>query len=117
MPKQIASFKASMHSYQFKKTPLVIVRRRQHGILLRDLRLQDTRNQQARVAQSSGPSLYEVCEQAPASSTCKVDTAALCVTCDHDFHSAIQLALRHERLPVVPFYNSATDAKSHGSAI
>ncbi|XP_019176607.1 PREDICTED: zinc finger protein CONSTANS-LIKE 4-like [Ipomoea nil] len=56
----------------------------------------------------------EVCEQAPASFTCKADAAALCVTCDRDIHSANPLARRHERLPVVPFYDSAVDAK-HGS--
>nr|GLL29968.1 zinc finger protein CONSTANS-LIKE 4-like [Ipomoea trifida] len=34
--------------------------------------------------------------------------------CDRDFHSAKPLVHRHEPLPVVPFYNSAADAKSHG---
>ncbi|RRT55490.1 hypothetical protein B296_00045314 [Ensete ventricosum] len=47
--------------------------------------------------------MCEVCEQAPASVTCKADAAALCVTCDADIHSANPLALRHERAPIVPF--------------
>ncbi|KAM0070503.1 putative transcription factor interactor and regulator Znf-B family [Helianthus debilis subsp. tardiflorus] len=53
--------------------------------------------------------MCEVCEQAPASITCKADAAALCVTCDHDIHSANPLARRHERVPVVPFYDPATE--------
>ncbi|KAH9301211.1 hypothetical protein KI387_012794 [Taxus chinensis] len=48
--------------------------------------------------------LCEVCEQAPASVTCKADAAALCVACDSDIHSANPLASRHERVPVTPFY-------------
>lgn len=56
----------------------------------------------------------DVCEQAPASVTCKADDdAALCITCDRDIHSANPLARRHERLPVVPFYDSSTAAKRH----
>lgn len=51
--------------------------------------------------------MCEVCEQAPASVTCKADAAALCVTCDRDIHSANPLARRHDRIPVVPFYDSA----------
>lgn len=51
--------------------------------------------------------MCEVCEQAPASVTCKADAAALCVTCDRDIHSANPLAQRHERSPVVPFYETA----------
>ncbi|PIN16427.1 GATA-4/5/6 transcription factor [Handroanthus impetiginosus] len=51
--------------------------------------------------------MCEVCEQAPASVTCKADAAALCVTCDRDIHSANPLASRHERVPVVPFYDTA----------
>ncbi|CAN4084292.1 unnamed protein product [Withania somnifera] len=47
----------------------------------------------------------EVCEQAAASVTCRADAAALCVTCDRDIHSANPLAQRHERVPVVPFYD------------
>nr|GMD37490.1 CONSTANS-like protein 1 [Ipomoea batatas]GMD39139.1 CONSTANS-like protein 1 [Ipomoea batatas] len=58
-----------------------------------------------------------VYEQAPASFTCKVAAATLCVTCDRGYHFANPLAHRHEHLPVVPFYDSAADAKSHGSAI
>jgi hypothetical protein len=50
--------------------------------------------------------MCEVCEQAPASVTCKADAAALCVTCDNDIHSANPLARRHERVPVEPFYDS-----------
>ncbi|XP_076915758.1 zinc finger protein CONSTANS-LIKE 5-like [Bidens hawaiensis] len=51
--------------------------------------------------------MCEVCEQAPASVTCKVDAAALCVTCDRDIHSANPLSRRHDRVPVVPFYDCA----------
>ncbi|XP_076897496.1 zinc finger protein CONSTANS-LIKE 5-like [Bidens hawaiensis] len=51
--------------------------------------------------------ICEVCEQAPASVTCKADAAALCVTCDRDIHSANPLSRRHDRVPVVPFYDSA----------
>ncbi|KAL1548868.1 zinc finger protein CONSTANS-LIKE 5-like [Salvia divinorum] len=51
--------------------------------------------------------MCEVCEQAPAVVTCKADAAALCVTCDRDIHSANPLASRHERVPVVPFYDTA----------
>ncbi|XP_020110666.1 zinc finger protein CONSTANS-LIKE 5-like [Ananas comosus] len=47
--------------------------------------------------------LCEVCEQAPASVTCKADAAALCDGCDADIHSANPLARRHHRLPVAPF--------------
>ncbi|KAL3535334.1 hypothetical protein ACH5RR_003795 [Cinchona calisaya] len=50
--------------------------------------------------------MCEVCEQAPASVTCKADAAALCVACDRDIHSANPLARRHERSPVVPFYDT-----------
>ncbi|PWA53491.1 zinc finger protein CONSTANS-like 5 [Artemisia annua] len=53
--------------------------------------------------------MCEVCEQAAASVTCKADVAALCVTCDRDIHSVNPLARRHERVPVVPFYDSAED--------
>lgn len=51
--------------------------------------------------------MCEVCEQAPASVTCKADAAALCVTCDRDIHSANPLSRRHDRVPVVPFYDCA----------
>ncbi|KAK4337569.1 hypothetical protein RND71_042056 [Anisodus tanguticus] len=47
----------------------------------------------------------EVCEQAAASVTCRADAAALCIACDRDIHSANPLARRHERVPVVPFYD------------
>jgi len=47
-----------------------------------------------------GALLCEVCEQAPASVTCKADAAALCFTCDRDIHSANPLASRHERVPI-----------------
>lgn len=46
-----------------------------------------------------------LCEQAPACVTCKADAAALCVTCDRDIHSVNPLARRHDRIPVVPFYD------------
>nr|XP_043624977.1 zinc finger protein CONSTANS-LIKE 5-like [Erigeron canadensis] len=49
--------------------------------------------------------MCEVCEHAPASVTCKADAAALCVTCDRDIHSANPLSQRHDRVPVVPFYD------------
>ncbi|KAK1414049.1 hypothetical protein QVD17_29787 [Tagetes erecta] len=51
--------------------------------------------------------MCEVCEQSPASVTCKADAAALCVTCDRDIHSANPLSRRHDRIPVVPFYDCA----------
>ncbi|KAK9060648.1 hypothetical protein SSX86_021354 [Deinandra increscens subsp. villosa] len=51
--------------------------------------------------------MCEACEHAPASVTCKADAAALCVTCDRDIHSANPLSRRHERVPVVPFYDCA----------
>lgn len=51
--------------------------------------------------------MCELCEHAPAYVTCKADAAALCVTCDRDIHSVNPLAGRHERIPVVPFYDSA----------
>ncbi|GAB4853603.1 hypothetical protein Ancab_017794 [Ancistrocladus abbreviatus] len=51
--------------------------------------------------------MCEVCEQAPASVTCKAEAAALCLTCDYDIHSANPLSRRHERIPVVPFFDSA----------
>ncbi|KAI7756578.1 hypothetical protein M8C21_009888 [Ambrosia artemisiifolia] len=58
--------------------------------------------------------MCEVCEQAPASITCKADAATLCVTCDRDIHSANPLARRHERFPVVPFYDPETEAAKFG---
>ncbi|KVI11767.1 zinc finger protein CONSTANS-LIKE 5 isoform X1 [Cynara cardunculus var. scolymus] len=60
--------------------------------------------------------MCEVCEQAPACFNCKADDAALCVTCDTDIHSANPLARRHERIPVVPFYDSAEDALVNSTA-
>lgn len=51
--------------------------------------------------------MCEVCEQAPAAVTCKADAAALCATCDRDIHSANPLARRHDRLPIVPFFQPA----------
>lgn len=51
--------------------------------------------------------MCDVCEQAPASVTCKADAAALCATCDQEIHSANPLATRHERVPIVPFYDTA----------
>ena len=61
--------------------------------------------------------MCEVCEQAPASVTCKADAAALCVACDRDIHSANPLARRHERVPVIPFFDSAeTVVKSAAAA-
>nr|APM86403.1 putative zinc finger protein CONSTANS-like protein [Chrysanthemum lavandulifolium]APM86408.1 putative zinc finger protein CONSTANS-like protein [Chrysanthemum lavandulifolium] len=53
--------------------------------------------------------MCEVCEQSAATVTCKADVAALCVTCDRDIHSVNPLARRHERVPIVPFYDSAED--------
>ncbi|XP_058187557.1 zinc finger protein CONSTANS-LIKE 5 [Rhododendron vialii] len=60
--------------------------------------------------------MCEVCEQAPASVTCKADAAALCVTCDADIHSANPLAHRHERIPVIPFYDSAESVVESATA-
>jgi hypothetical protein len=60
--------------------------------------------------------MCEVCEQAPASVTCKADAAALCVTCDSDIHSANPLARRHERVPVEPFYDSAESVVKSSTA-
>jgi len=60
--------------------------------------------------------MCDVCEQAPASVTCKADAAALCVTCDADIHSANPLAHRHERIPVVPFYDSAESVVKSAAA-
>ncbi|GFP89713.1 zinc finger protein constans-like 5 [Phtheirospermum japonicum] len=51
--------------------------------------------------------MCDVCERAPAAVTCKADAAALCVACDRDIHSANPLARRHDRAPVVPFYDAA----------
>ncbi|XP_022888517.1 zinc finger protein CONSTANS-LIKE 5-like [Olea europaea var. sylvestris] len=62
--------------------------------------------------------MCEVCELAPASVTCKADAAALCITCDRDIHSANHLASRHERVPVIPFYdNSESLVKSTAAAL
>ncbi|KAK6151496.1 hypothetical protein DH2020_014131 [Rehmannia glutinosa] len=55
--------------------------------------------------------MCDVCEQAPAAVTCKADAAALCVTCDRDIHSANPLARRHERAPVIPFYDTTAAAE------
>lgn len=52
--------------------------------------------------------MCEVCEQAPAAVTCKADAAALCASCDRDIHSANPLARRHDRLPIVPFFQPAS---------
>ncbi|XWS72792.1 hypothetical protein CRYUN_Cryun02cG0071100 [Craigia yunnanensis] len=38
--------------------------------------------------------------------TCKADAAAFCVTCDRDIQSANPLTHRHERVPLIPFYDS-----------
>ncbi|XP_041991691.1 zinc finger protein CONSTANS-LIKE 3-like [Salvia splendens] len=56
--------------------------------------------------------ICDVCEQAPATVTCKADAASLCSTCDADIHSANPLARRHERFPVVPFYDTASATRS-----
>ncbi|KAK9715534.1 hypothetical protein RND81_06G171100 [Saponaria officinalis] len=60
--------------------------------------------------------MCEVCEHAPAAVTCKADAAMLCSSCDHDIHSANPLARRHERVPVVPFIDSAVDAAFRSSS-
>lgn len=49
----------------------------------------------------------EVCKQAPASFSCKADAAAVCVVCDRNINSAKPLARRHERTPIVRFYDTA----------
>ncbi|XP_073030899.1 zinc finger protein CONSTANS-LIKE 5-like [Primulina eburnea] len=51
--------------------------------------------------------MCEVCEQAAAVFACKADAAVLCSECDRDIHSANPLACRHDRTPVVPFYENA----------
>jgi hypothetical protein len=51
--------------------------------------------------------MCEVCELAPAVVTCKADAAALCFSCDSDIHSVNALARRHERVPVIPFFESS----------
>lgn len=59
-----------------------------------------------------------VCEQAPACVSCKVDAATLCVTCDFVIHSANPLSRRHERTPVIPFFDMAEFVfKSSASAL
>ncbi|KAL9154700.1 hypothetical protein ABFS82_10G133400 [Erythranthe guttata] len=60
--------------------------------------------------------MCEVCEQAPAVVTCKADAAALCVTCDRDIHAANPLASRHERVQVVPFYDTAESVMMKSTA-
>ena len=50
--------------------------------------------------------ICEVCEQAPASVTCKADMATLCITCDSNIHSANPLTRRHVRVLVEPFFDS-----------
>ncbi|XP_074269221.1 zinc finger protein CONSTANS-LIKE 5 [Silene latifolia] len=59
--------------------------------------------------------MCEVCEQSPAAVTCKADAAVLCTSCDNDIHSANPLASRHERVPVIPFLDSAVDAAVRSS--
>lgn len=61
--------------------------------------------------------MCEVCEHAPAAVTCKADAAALCVTCDRDIHSANPLASRHDRVPVVPFYDTAESVVMKSTAM
>lgn len=41
-----------------------------------------------------------VCEQTPAVLYCQQDAAHLCAACDHQVHSANQLASRHQRVPL-----------------
>nr|DAD36084.1 TPA_asm: hypothetical protein HUJ06_006724 [Nelumbo nucifera] len=56
---------------------------------------------------------YDSCKSASALLFCRADSAFLCFNCDakvHDIHSANPLARRHERILVVPFYESATSA-------
>lgn len=60
--------------------------------------------------------ICEVCEQAPASVTCKADAANLCITCDQDIHSANPLSRRHERIPVVPFFEEVLDKSNSAAA-
>lgn len=58
---------------------------------------------------SSGAVFCVVCEQAPAVLYCQQDDAHLCAACDHQVHSANQLASRHQR---VPFSQPAPVAKA-----
>ncbi|XP_031493171.1 zinc finger protein CONSTANS-LIKE 2-like [Nymphaea colorata] len=53
--------------------------------------------------------LCEVCESAPATVTCKADSAVLCATCDADIHSANPLARRHLRVPIHQYNPAASD--------
>lgn len=53
-----------------------------------------------------------VCEQAPAVLYCQQDDAHLCAACDHQVHSANQLASRHHRVPV----SQPADAAASGPA-
>lgn len=72
-----------------------------------DSKMHDVNNKSLALSRHERVWMCEVCEQAPASVTCKADAAALCVACDRDIHSANPLASRHERVPVVPFYDDA----------
>lgn len=47
--------------------------------------------------------------------TCKADAAALCGSCDADKHAANPLAGRHDRVPVIPFYESAASVVRHSA--
>ncbi|XP_073018359.1 zinc finger protein CONSTANS-LIKE 5-like [Primulina eburnea] len=60
--------------------------------------------------------MCEVCEQAAAVVVCKADAAVLCSDCDSDIHSANPLACRHDRTPVVPFYENAESVVLKSSA-
>ncbi|XP_073146677.1 zinc finger protein CONSTANS-LIKE 5-like [Henckelia pumila] len=60
--------------------------------------------------------MCEVCEQAPAVFACKADAAVLCSDCDRDIHSANPLSRRHDRTPVVPFYENAESVVLNSSS-
>ncbi|KZV29583.1 zinc finger protein CONSTANS-LIKE 5 [Dorcoceras hygrometricum] len=60
--------------------------------------------------------MCEVCEQAAAVVSCKADAAVLCSDCDRDIHSANPLARRHDRTPVVPFYENAESVVLNSAA-
>lgn len=59
--------------------------------------------------------MCEVCEQAPAAVACEADAAALCGPCDADIHAANPLAGRHDRVPLIPFYESVIRRRSLSS--
>ncbi|KAG4963237.1 hypothetical protein JHK82_039906 [Glycine max] len=54
----------------------------------------------------------DVTNLAPAHVTYKADVATLCLACDRDIHSANPLASHHERIPIMPFFESIHSVKA-----